>query len=109
MKPALTGTAGRSGKNDAREVLGCGVGDSEDGAFWLAFLRSLRARGLTGVQLVISDAHEGVPSKVVAEVLGPRVSAHHRGHLHARHARYAGGRDRARRGAARALVASPLT
>jgi hypothetical protein len=40
-----------------REVLGLDVGDSEDGAFWTAFLRSLKARGLTGVQLVISDAH----------------------------------------------------
>jgi putative transposase len=48
-----TGVA-RSGD---REVLGVEVGDSEDGAFWIAFLRGLRARGLTGVQLVISDAH----------------------------------------------------
>jgi putative transposase len=40
-----------------REVLGLDVGDSEDGAFWTAFLRSLKARGLSGVQLVISDAH----------------------------------------------------
>jgi transposase-like protein len=39
-----------------REVLGFGVGDSEDGAFWTAFLRSLKARGLQGVQLVIADA-----------------------------------------------------
>jgi len=43
-----------------REVLGLAVGDSEDGAFWTAFLRSLRARGLAGVRLVISDAHEMV-------------------------------------------------
>ncbi len=43
-----------------REVLGLAVGDSEDGAFWTAFLRSLRARGLGGVKLVISDAHEGL-------------------------------------------------
>jgi putative transposase len=42
-----------------REVLGLDVGDSEDGAFWTAFLRSLKARGLTGVQLVISDATPG--------------------------------------------------
>jgi hypothetical protein len=35
-----------------REVLGFDVGDSEDGAFWTAFLRSLKARGLGGVQLV---------------------------------------------------------
>jgi putative transposase len=36
-----------------REVLGFDVGDSEDGAFWTSFLRSLRTRGLAGVQLVI--------------------------------------------------------
>ena len=42
-----------------REVLGMDVGDSEDGAFWTAFLRGLKARGLSGVQLVISDAHSG--------------------------------------------------
>jgi hypothetical protein len=43
-----------------REVLGFDVGDSEDGAFWTAFLRSLKARGLHRVSLVISDAHEGL-------------------------------------------------
>jgi putative transposase len=36
-----------------REVLGFAVGDSEDGAFWTAFLRSLKARGLAGTQLVV--------------------------------------------------------
>src|SRR3712207_7275597 len=41
-----------------REVLGFAVGDSEDGAFWTSFLRSLKARGLGGVQLVISDAQD---------------------------------------------------
>ena len=53
-----------------REVLGCAVGDSEDGPFWLAFLRSLRARGLTGVQLVISDAHQGLVSAIEAVMIG---------------------------------------
>ncbi len=38
-----------------REVLGIEVGDSEDGAFWAAFFKGLRARGLGGVELVISD------------------------------------------------------
>ena len=42
-----------------REVLGFDVGDSKDGAFWTAFLRGLKARGLAGVQLVISDATPG--------------------------------------------------
>ena len=46
-----------------REVLGFDVGDSEDGAFWTAFLRALKARGLSGVQLVISDAHTGLNAR----------------------------------------------
>ncbi len=41
-----------------REILGVDVCTSEDGAGWTAFLRGLVARGLTGVRLVISDAHE---------------------------------------------------
>jgi putative transposase len=53
-----------------REVLGLEVGDSEDGAFWTAFLRSLRARGLKGVKLVISDAHEGLKTAIQAVMLG---------------------------------------
>ena len=44
-----------------REILGMDVGASEDGAFWLAFLRSLTARGLSGVELVTSDAHQSLP------------------------------------------------
>ena len=43
-----------------REIVGMDVGTSEDGAFWLAFLRSLVARGLGGVELVVSDAHQGL-------------------------------------------------
>ena len=53
-----------------REVLGVEVGDSEDGAFWTAFLRSLRARGLAGVQLVISDHHLGLKAAIEAVMLG---------------------------------------
>src|SRR5829696_6574476 len=53
-----------------REVLGCEVGDSEDGAFWTAFLRSLKARGLTGVQLVVSDAHTGLKQAIAAVLAG---------------------------------------
>jgi putative transposase len=53
-----------------REVLGVDVGDSEDGAFWTAFLRSLKARGLAGVQLVISDAHEGLKAAIAAVFSG---------------------------------------
>jgi len=47
-----------------REVLGSAVGDSEDESFWTEFLRDLRARGLTGVQLVISDSHAGLKKSV---------------------------------------------
>ena len=47
-----------------REVLGMDVGPSESGAFWLAFLRDLAARGLNGVKLVISDAHGGLKSAI---------------------------------------------
>jgi putative transposase len=57
-------------KTGDREVLGLAVGDSEDGAFWTAFLRSLRARGLAGVRLVISDAHEGLKAAIGAVLLG---------------------------------------
>ncbi len=53
-----------------REVLGCAVGDSEDGAFWTEFLRSLRARGLGGVRLVISDQHLGLKAAVEAVMVG---------------------------------------
>ena len=53
-----------------REVLGCAVGDSEDGVFWTAFLRSLRARGLKGVRLVISDQHLGLKAAVDAVMVG---------------------------------------
>jgi putative transposase len=53
-----------------REVLGMDVGDSEDGAFWTAFLRGLKARGLGGVQLVISDAHAGLKQATAAVFQG---------------------------------------
>jgi putative transposase len=50
--------------NGEREVLGLDVGPSESGAFWLAFLRDLAARGLDGVKLVISDAHAGLKAAI---------------------------------------------
>ena len=53
-----------------REVLGLDVASDEDGAGWLAFLRSLTARGLSGVRLVISDAHRGLVSAVGAALPG---------------------------------------
>lgn len=53
-----------------REVLGFDVGDSEDGAFWTQFLRSLKTRGLHGVALVISDAHAGLKAAIASVLLG---------------------------------------
>ena len=53
-----------------REILGLDVGHSEDGAFWTQFLRGLVARGLRGVQLVISDAHEGLKGAIAAVLQG---------------------------------------
>ena len=58
-----------------REILGLDVGASEDGAFWLAFLRSLTARGLSGVELVTSDAHQGLKNAIAAVFTGPAGSA----------------------------------
>jgi len=51
-----------------REVLGLAVGASEAETFWLEFLRGLKRRGLAGVKLVVSDAHEGLKA-AVARVL----------------------------------------
>lgn len=53
-----------------REVLGLDVGPSEDGAFWTQFLRGLVARGLSGVKLVISDAHGGLKGAISAVLQG---------------------------------------
>ena len=53
-----------------REILGMDVGASEDGAFWLAFLRSLTARGLSGVELATSDAHQGLKNAIAAVFAG---------------------------------------
>ncbi len=47
-----------------REVLGMEIGASEAEPFWTAFLRKLRQRGLKGVKLIVSDAHEGIKAAV---------------------------------------------
>ena len=49
------------------------VGDSENGAFWTGFSRSLKARGLGGIQLVIADAHLGLALAVKTVFLGAGV------------------------------------
>jgi transposase-like protein len=53
-----------------RESLGLDVVTAEDGAAWLAFLRSLVARGLAGVRLVTSDAHPGLVDAIAATLPG---------------------------------------
>src|SRR4051812_36185218 len=53
-----------------REILGLQVTSAEDGAGWLAFFRDLTARGLTGVGLVTSDAHNGLVTAIGATLPG---------------------------------------
>jgi len=53
-----------------RQILGVDVGASEDRAFWTAFLRGLVKRGLSGVRLVISDAHEGLKQAITTVLSG---------------------------------------
>jgi transposase-like protein len=57
-------------KDGFRESLGLDVVTAEDGAAWLAFLRSLVARGLAGVRLVTSDAHPGLVDAIAATLPG---------------------------------------
>jgi len=53
-----------------RRILGAQSGPSEDHQFWLAFLRQLVKRGLKGVRLVISDAHEGLRQAIAKVITG---------------------------------------
>ncbi len=53
-----------------REILGVEIGSAEDGATWTAFLRGLVARGLSGVKLVVSDAHVGLKAAIGAVLDG---------------------------------------
>jgi transposase-like protein len=52
-----------------REVIGLDIGETESEAFWVAFLRSLRERGLAGVRLCVSDEHTGLKN-AIARILG---------------------------------------
>ena len=52
-----------------REIVGLAIGPSEAEPFWSGFLRGLVKRGLKGVKLVVSDAHEGLKA-AIARVLG---------------------------------------
>lgn len=53
-----------------RRILGIDVGATESGEFWTLFLRSLIARGLSGVRLVTSDAHEGLKGAIATVLVG---------------------------------------
>jgi putative transposase len=53
-----------------REILGLDIGAAEDGAAWTGFLRGLVARGLSGVKLVTSDAHQGLKAAIRAVLDG---------------------------------------
>ena len=55
----------------SREVIGLDIGEVESGAFWLEFLRGLKQRGLGGVQLVISDQHEGLKQAIARTMSCP--------------------------------------
>ena len=62
-----------------RDILGFDVGASEDEAFWLQFLRRLKERGLHGVRLVTSDAHQGLKkalSQTMSEASWQRCRVH---------------------------------
>ena len=62
-----------------RDVLGLSIGASEAETFWTDFLRGLIRRGLSGVKLVISDAHEGIKAataRVLAGATWQRCRAH---------------------------------
>ncbi len=66
VSQALVVAAGVS-IDGSREVLGTAVGDSESFEFWREFLAGLKARGLSGVQLVTSDAHAGLKAAVAQQ------------------------------------------
>lgn len=53
-----------------REIIGLSIGDSEAMVFWMEFLRRLVKRGLKGVKLVISDAHEGLKAAIAKALTG---------------------------------------
>jgi putative transposase len=76
---AVVIAVGVNAQTGEREVPGLDVGPSEDGAFWSSFLRSLVARGLSGVRLVTSDAHRGLKDaieKVLQGVCWQRCRVH---------------------------------
>lgn len=69
VRPKALVVAYAVGESGHREVIGLDVGATESGPFWVEFLRGLVARGLGGVELVVSDAHPGLKA-AIAQVLG---------------------------------------
>jgi transposase-like protein len=67
---AVVIAVGLNATTGQREVLGVDIGPSEDGAFWLRFLRGLVSRGLAAVQLVVSDSHQGLKGAIAAVLQG---------------------------------------
>jgi putative transposase len=65
-----TGSTPTATARSSRILRGLDVASGEDGAGWLAFLRGLVARGLSGVQLVISDAHPGLVAAIGSALPG---------------------------------------
>lgn len=68
-------------KDGKRRILGCELGQSECYTSWLGFMRALKERGLTGVEVLTSDAHSGLVSavnKVFGEVRWQRCQTHFR-------------------------------
>ena len=63
-----------------REILGIDVTTAEDGAGWLTFLRSLTARGMSGVRLVTSDAHAALVTPIGATLPGQPAAGRNAGH-----------------------------
>ena len=57
-------------RNGERTVLGFDIGPGEEEAFWTSFLRRLKERGLQGVQLVVSDAHNGLKKAIQTVLAG---------------------------------------
>ena len=58
-------------ESGVREVIGLDVGEVESGSFWTEFVRGLKKRGLTGVQLAISDDHEGLKNAIARALACP--------------------------------------
>ena len=72
-----------------REVIGIDLGEVETEAFWVEFLRGLRARGLGGVRLAVSDHHEGLKAAIAQDSRLPLAALHRS--LRAQHARATAG------------------